>query len=147
MAKTAIGDVYVELGTASVNISDRVESVKVSLGRGAVDVTAIGDGWNDYVTGGVGRWAVTLGLYQDYMSSDSTGGVSIYSLAKQIRAATTGTPILIRPTSSTGGKLNPQLSGNVCLDGDFDFMTAAVNAANKFTVTLKGMGIPTFLDS
>jgi hypothetical protein len=147
MAKTAIGDVYVELGTASVVISDRVENVKVSLGRSAVEVTALGDGWSDYVTGGMGRWAVTLGLFQDYNSSDTTGGVSIYSLAKQLMAATTGTPILIRPTSSTGGKANPQLSGNVVLDGDFDLLTAAVNTANKFSVTLKGMGAPTFLDS
>ena len=147
MAKTAIGNVYVELGTGSVDISDRVESLKVSLGRSAVDVTALGDAWADHVTGGVGRWAVTLGLYQDYCSSDSTGGVAIYSLAKQILAASTGTPFLCRPTSSTGGKANPQLSGNVVLDGDFDLLSAAINSANKFSVTLKGMGAPTFLDS
>jgi hypothetical protein len=144
MAKHAIGDVYVELGTGAVNISDRVENVKVALGRSAVDVTAIGDAWSDFVSGGVGRWAVTLGLYQDYCSSDSTGGVAIYTLIKQVLAATTGTPFLCRPTSAVVGATNPQLSGNVTLDGDFDMLTAQVNAANKFSVTLKGMNAPTF---
>jgi hypothetical protein len=143
MAKAAIGDVYVELGTGTVNISDRVKDCKVSLGRSAVDVSAVGDAWAGYVTGGVGRWAVTLGLYQDY-TTDSTGGIPVYSLIKQLMAATTGTPILIRPTSGVVTDHNPEISGNVVLEGDFDMMTAAVNTANAFSVTLKGMGAPTF---
>lgn len=142
MAKTAIGDVYVELGTE--DISNRVESVKVSLGRTAVDVTAIGDGWADYVTGGQSRWAVTLGLYQDYVSSEAP----IYKLIQSmVTTELTGTTFLVRPTSRDASITNPQISGLVTLDGDFDFLTAAANTANKFSITLKGMGIPVFVDT
>jgi hypothetical protein len=142
MAKTAIGDIYVELGTEDV--SARCESVKVSLGRSAVDVTALGDGWQDFVTGGVSRWAVTLGLFQDYASSES----AIYGLIKSIvTTEPSGTTFMCRPTSAAAGRLNPQIAGTVTLDGDFDFLTAAVNTANKFSVTLKGMGAPTFTDT
>jgi hypothetical protein len=142
MAKTAIGDVYVELGTE--DISNRVESVKLTLGKTAVDVTALGDGWADFVTGGVSRWAVTLGLYQDYVSSQAP----IYGLIQSlVTTEPSGTTFLVRPTSAAAGRLNPQTAGTVCLDGDFDFLTAAVNTANKFSVTLKGMGAPTFTDT
>ena len=142
MAKTAIGDVYVELGTE--NVSSRVESVKVTLGRSAVDVTAMGDSWADFVTGGIARWAVTLGLYQDYASSE----VPIYTLIKtMVTTELTGTTFLVRPTSAVASWSNPQLSGAVTLDSDFDFLNAAVNTANKFTVTLRGMGAPTFTDT
>jgi hypothetical protein len=142
MAKTAIGDIYVELGTE--DISNRVESVKISLGKSAVDVTAIGDGWMDYVTGGVSRWAVTLGLYQDYVSSEAP----IYSLIKSlVTTEPNGTTFVCRPSSAAAGRVNPQVAGTVCLDGDFDFLTAAVNTANKFSVTLKGMNAPTFTDT
>lgn len=145
MGKTAIGDVYVELGTD--DISARVENVKVTLGRTAVDVTAVGDAWADFVTGGVSRWAVTLGLYQDYCSSD-VGGTSIYDLVVNgLMTDTAGTTFLCRPTSAAAGRLNPQINGTVVLDSDFDLLTAAANTANKFSVTLKGMGAPTFTDS
>lgn len=145
MGKTAIGDVYVELGTD--DISARVAAAKVTLGRTAVDVTALGDGWADYVTGGVSRWAVTLELLQDYNSSD-VGGTSIWDLTVNgLMTDTAGTTFLIRPTSGAAGRLNPQVSGTVTLDSDFDLLNAAMNTANKFSVTLKGMGAPTFTDS
>ena len=141
MAKTAIGNVYVLLGTE--DISARVESAKVSLGKSAVDVTALGDAWEDFVSGGVGRWAVTLGLYQDYVTSDAP----IYNLLRTAVSGSTGQPIQVRPTSAAAGRLNPQIAGNVMLDGDYDLLNAARNSANKFTVTLKGMGAPTFTDT
>lgn len=142
MAKNAISDIYVELGTQ--DISARVESVKLSLGRSAVDVTALGDAWADNVTGGVSRWAVTLGLYQDYASSDA----GVYLLVKNmVTTQPSGTTFVCRPTSAAAGRTNPQIAGAVTLDGDFDFLTAAQNTANKFSVTLKGIGIPVFTDT
>jgi hypothetical protein len=144
MAKTAIGDVYVELGTE--DISNRLESVKITLGRSAVDVTAVGDAWADYVTGGIARWAVTLGIYQDYASSDA--GCNLYQLVKtMVTTELTGTTFVCRPTSAAAGRLNPQIAGTVVMDGDFDFLTAAANTANKYSVTLKGMTTPTFTDT
>ena len=147
MAKHAIGDVYVELGTD--DISNHVENVKVSLGRSAVDVTAIGDAWSDFVTGGIGRWAVTLGVFQDYCSSDTNtgGGTAIWQLAKTLMSDTAGTTFLCRPTSGAAGRLNPQIAGVVTLDGDFDMFNAAVNSADKWSVTLKGMGAPVYTDT
>jgi hypothetical protein len=73
--------------------------------------------------------------------------VAIYTLIKHLLAATTGTPFLCRPTSAAAADHNPQLAGNVTLDGDFDMLTAQVNTANKFSVTLKGMGAPTFTEA
>ena len=144
MAKTAIGDVYVELGTE--DISSRIENVKVTLGRSAVDVTAIGDAWADFVTGGIARWAVTLGIYQDYASSDA--GCNLYQLVKSmVTTELTGTTFDCRPTSAAAGRLNPQIAGTVVLDSDFDFLNAAVNTANKYTITLRGMTTPTFTDT
>lgn len=147
MGKNAIGDIYVELGTD--DISNHVTDCKVSLGRSAVDVTAIGDSWQDYITGGVGRWAVTLGVLQDFASSDTNtgGGTAIWQLAKALMNDTAGTTFLVRPTSAAAGRLNPQIAGVVTLDGDFDMVAAALNAANKFSVTLKGMGAPTYTDT
>ena len=142
MAKTAIGDIYVELGTE--DISNRCESVKISLGKTAVDVTAIGDSWADFVTGGRSRWAVTLGVYQDYASSEA----AIYDLFKRlVTSEPTGTTFVCRPTSAAAGRINPQIAGTVLMDGDFDFLTAASNTANKFSVTLKGMNTPIFTDT
>ena len=142
MAKTAIGDIYVELGTE--DISARIENAKITLGRSAVDVTAIGDSWADFVSGGIGRWAVTLGVYQDYDSSDSP----VYALFKSlVTTEPSGTTFLCRPTSAAAGRQNPQITGSVVLDSDFDFLNAAVNTANKFSVTLKGMAAPTFTDT
>jgi hypothetical protein len=144
MAKTAIGDIYVELGTE--DISARVENCKVTLGRSAVDVTAIGDAWADYVSGGIGRWDVTLGIFQDYASSDA--GCNLYQLFKAlVTSEPSGTTFLVRPTSAAAGRKNPQTAGTVVLDGDFDFLTAASNTANKFSITLKGMGIPVFTNT
>jgi hypothetical protein len=144
MAKTAIGDIYVELGTE--DISARVENCKVTLGRSAVDVTAIGDAWADYVSGGIGRWAVTLGIFQDYASSDA--GCNLYQLFKTlVTSEPSGTTFLVRPTSAAAGRLNPQIAGTVILDSDFDYLNAAVNTANKFSVTLRGMTTPTFTDT
>ena len=106
MAKNAISDIYVELGTQ--DISARVESVKLSLGRSAVDVTALGDAWADNVTGGVSRWAVTLGLYQDYASSDA----GVYLLVKNmVTTQPSGTTFVCRPTSAAAGRTNPQIAG------------------------------------
>jgi len=141
MAKGAITDVYVELGTE--DISDRVASAKLTLGKTAVDITALGQGWEDYADGNVKRWAATLEVYQDYTSSE----VPIYSLFKELVTGTTGKAFVIRPTSAEAGRLNPQLAGSVILDGDLDWLNAVRSEANKFSVTLKGAGIPTFTDT
>ena len=139
MAKTAIGNIYITLG--GIDISSHVESAKVSLGKAAVDVTALGDAWEDVVSGGVSRWAVTLGVYQDYASSEAGG--DLYGLFKGAVTNSSGLAVFVRPTSAVTGAANPSLAGNVMLDGDYDWLNAARNSANKFTVTLKGMNVLT----
>src|SRR5512133_1634760 len=148
MAKHSIRDVYVELGTE--DISDRVASAKVTIGKSAVDITALGQRWEDYADGNIGRWGVSLELYMDYASSE----VPIYQLIKQLAVGnssgssiSTGKAFLARPSSDAASRFNPQIAGTVMLDGDLDFLNAARNEANKFTVALKGAGIPTFTDT
>jgi hypothetical protein len=146
MPKNAIGAVYVELGTEI--ISTRCESVRLVLGRSAIDVTALGEGWEDYLAGNVKRWGVVLGLYQDYTSSD----VPIYRLLKHLANDSTSTTpgylaFVVRPTSEVASGTNPQFGGNVVLDGDLDMLVAEKNVANKTTITLKGRGTPTFTDT
>lgn len=144
MSKHAISDVHVELGTEE--ISDYVASAKLTLGKSAVDITALGEGYESYADGNVKRWAVTLELYNEYNSSEKP----IYRLLKGMwtnTGAVSGTTFVMRPTSGVANRFNPQISGVVNLDGDYDFFNAVRNEANKFTVTLKGNGTPTFTDT
>jgi hypothetical protein len=141
MAKSAIGSVYVELGGTTV--SSRVESARLILGQSAVDVTAIGDGWEDYVNSKVKRWGVVLSMYQDYTSSD----VDVYGTINDLITGSSARAFLVRPTSGDAGMANPQASGDVVPDGDIDFLVAERGAANKFSITLKGTGALTFTET
>lgn len=146
MGKTSIRGVYVEL--SDEDISDRVEQAKLTLGKNSIDITALGDGWQDAADGNTKRWAATLGLFQDYSSSEAP----VYSIVKALVIGSTtggssGKQFLIRPSSEAAGRSNPQLSGTVVLDSDLDFLNAVSGEANKFTITLKGCGAPTFTDT
>ena len=144
MAKRAVDRPFVQLGTEE--ISTYVEQCKLSLGVSAVDISALGDGYESYTAGNSRRWAVTLGLFQEYNSSEAP----IYRLIKNMFTNTgnaAGSTFVVRPSTAVADRFNPQLQGTVALDGDFDFLNAVRNEANKFSITLKGNGAPTFTDT
>lgn len=134
MAKHALNAAVIYVGNASQDLSDHVESVELVVGQGNANVTAMGDGWEDYLPSGIKHWSVKITFLQDYSSSEP------YDILYD--AMSTGVVFLVgvKPTTATCSATNPLFNGSVVFDGDVAQVAGGVGDANKVSVTLKGCG-------
>lgn len=137
---------FVQLTSNLHDISNRVESVELLTGTKAAGITAMRDGWENYLPTKINHWSLKLVLFQDY-TTDTTGDV--FTELQTFLVNTTQIQITVFPTTGLKGTINgnPGFQGNVVLDGDFQQAAAQVGQPNKTTVTFKGASTLTFLTS
>lgn len=142
MPKHVIEDAWVTL--AGVDISNRVRRVTLMTAkRSPADVTAMTNDWEESVVVDIRSWRANFELFQDY----STG--SVYAALKAIldSTASSGVPLIIRPTTGARTTGNPEYQGYVGLDGDFAQIDAEVGGVNMGSPSFKGLGALSFLTS
>ncbi|HYM22019.1 MAG TPA: hypothetical protein VEU08_02385 [Vicinamibacterales bacterium] len=151
MAPSAIGrhvldSAYVRITSNLHDISNRVESVELLTGTTPVKITAMRDGWDNYIPSKINHWSLKLTLFNDY-TTDTTGDV--FTELQTFLTGNAAIQVTVFPTTGIQGTNNgnPGFQGNVCLEGDFQQMAAAVGQANKVTVTMRGAGTLSFLTS
>lgn len=151
MAPSATGrhvldSAYVRITSNLHDISNRVESVELLAGTTPVKITAMRDGWDNYIPSKINRWSLKLTLFQDY-TTDTTGDV--FTELQTFLTGNAAIQITVFPTTGLQGSLqgNPGFQGNIVLDGDFAQIAAAVGQANKVTLPCKGASTLSFLTS
>lgn len=142
MPKQVIENAWVTLG--GIDISNRVKKVTLMTAkRSPREVTAMQDTWEDRLHVNIRNWKVNFDLFNDY----STG--SVYSALKAIldSTASSGVPLIIRPTTGARTTGNPEWQGTVLPDGDFGQLDASVGEENMSSPSFLGNGTLSFLTS
>lgn len=133
------------------DISTWVDSAEFLIGkRPTVDVTGLGDTYDQNLSPNLRRWSVRLNYFQGYDATSSGGNIGgIYNVLKSVydSTANSGVAFVLRPSSSTRSATNPDWSGNVGIDSDFSIAAGAVAEANRGSITLKGLGTLSFITS
>jgi hypothetical protein len=87
------------------------------------------------------RWGVKLNYYTNFAgTSETPTGISTVLQGVFNSTATTGVAILWRATTAARSVNNPEWSGQVQIDGDFQQTAGGVAEADKGSVSLKGLG-------
>jgi hypothetical protein len=102
MATFVLADASVVIN--SVDLSDRVSSVTLSVEVDEQEDTAMGDTYRSRI-GGLRDWSVDIEFHQDFGSSEVDD--TIWPLVGTVA------PIVIKPTSGAVSSTNPSYSGNV----------------------------------
>lgn len=142
MPKHVIEDAWVTLG--GIDLSTRVRRVTLMIAkRTPALVTGMTNDWEDRVVVDIRAWRCALEFYQDY----STG--SVYAALKAVMdsTASSGVPLIIRPTTAARTTGNPEFQGHVGVDGDFGLLDAEVGGVNMSSPSFLGMGTLDFLTS
>jgi hypothetical protein len=143
MPKHVIEDAQVTLN--GVALHSRVKKVTVLTSiRQPQLATAMGDTWEDRLKTTIRAWRVELEFYQDYSSG------SVWQTLNGVANSTAlgGVPIIIRPTTEIRSSDNPEIQGNVLLDGDIPFINVDdVGSVNMAPVKFHGAGTLTVATS
>ncbi len=134
------------------DISCDVEGGELMLGRReAVQVTGLCSTYEENLMPNIRRWGCKLNYFINYDASSSAGSLVAGSVTalKTVFDSTSSTGVLltIRATTGNQGPTNPQWSGLVGIDGDFGVLVGSVGQASKSSVSLKGMGVLSYLTS
>jgi hypothetical protein len=126
----------------SVDVSADVFGGEVITGRRPpVDVTGLSDTYDAYLVPNLRRWGVKLNYYTNFAgTSETPTGISTVLQGVFNSTATTGVAILWRATTAARSVNNPEWSGQVQIDGDFQQTAGGVAEADKGSVSLKGLG-------
>lgn len=128
----------------SVDLSTRVKKISIITGKRAPqNVTAMQDTWEDFLGVNIKGGKISLEFYQDL----ATG--SVYETMKGIlnSTASTGVPIVIRPTTGVRTTGNPDFQCSVLLDGDFAQIDGSVGDALMTNPSFRINGTLSFLTS
>lgn len=150
MPKSIFEQAPVTLNGYEINCD--IESAELMVGRrNAVDVTGLCNTYDQLLSPNIRRWAVRLNYFVNYDASSS--GASLvagsYVALKSVfdSTASSGVSFVMRASTGARSVSNPEWSGLVSIDGDFQVLAGAVAEASKGSVTLKGMGNLSFLTS
>ena len=146
IGRQVIDSAYIRATSNLHDISNRIESVELLTGTKAVPVTAMRDGWDNYLPSKINHWSLKLVVFNDY-TTDTTGDV--WYEFQQFLINNVVVQMTVFPTTGLQGAWNSNVGfqGNCCIDGDFAQLAAQVGQANKFTVMMKGAAALTFLSS
>jgi hypothetical protein len=125
------------------DISADVSGMEVLTGRRApVDVTGLSDTWDSFLVPNLRRWGVRLQYFNNFAGTSETP-TGIATVLQQVLNSTntTGVALVIRSTTNARSVNNPEWTGQVQIDGDFQQTAGGVAEADKGTVSLKWLGI------
>ena len=131
MAKFVGTDVSVVLN--SVDLSDRVEEIELSINGEVVDATTMGATFREKL-GGLKDWSVSITFAQDFAANEVD--------ATLFPIVGTSVPIVVKPTSAGVGATNPSFSGNVIVE-QYNPLGPTVGELVTAPVTLQGNGVLT----
>ncbi len=119
--------------------------------RGMVDVTGLCSSYEEFLVPNLRHWGVRLNYFVNFDASSSgsslTAGIITVLNTVYNSTLSSGVPIVIRASTGARSASNPEWSGLVGLDGDFQQHAGSVAEAEKGSVTLKGTGALSFLTS
>lgn len=147
MAKRLFEQASVTLNT--YDISADVHGLEMLTGRRpAVDVTGLSDTYDNYLVPNLRRWAVRLNYFNNFAGTSETP-VGINTVLRGVfnSTATTGIAFVLRATTNARSVDNPEWTGQVQIDGDFQATAGDVAEADKGSVTLKGLGVLSWITS
>lgn len=135
MPKQVIEDAWVTLN--GVDLSTRVKKVTIiTKKRSPQQVTAMQETDEDFIPVNIKGWRVALEFYQDY----ATGSVFETMNGILNSTASSGVPIIVRPTTGIRTTGNPEWQGNVLLDGDFSQIDGSVGDVLMTSPAFQGKG-------
>jgi hypothetical protein len=140
MAKRLFDQCSVTLN--AIDVSADVHAAEVVTGRRApVDVTGLSDTYDSFLVPNLRRWAVRLDYFTNFAGTSETP-TGISTVLQQVFAstATTGVTLTIRSTTNNRSINNPEWTGQVQIDGEFQQTAGGVAEADKGSVSLKGLG-------
>lgn len=133
----------------SIDISADVNALDLMVGRrGAVDMTGLSDTYDQYLVPNLRRWAVKLDYFNNFDGTSATP-VGINTVLRGVfnSSQSSGVTLTIRSTTAIRAITNPEWTGQVQIDGDFNAMAGGVAEADKGSVSLKGLGTLSWLTS
>lgn len=132
-----------------MDVSADVHAAEVMTGRRPpVDVTGLSDTYDAFLVPNLRRWGARLSYFTNFAAtSDTPPGISSVLQSVFNSTNTTGVAFLLRSTTNIRSVSNPEWSGQVQIDGDFQQTAGGVAEADKGTVSLKGLGILSRLTS
>lgn len=129
MPSFVLTDAYVSIN--SVNLSDRVRSVRINYQADIVDNTAMGATAHTRLPA-LRNWSAEVEFNQDYAASNVDA--TLFPLVGAAAFA-----VEFRPTSSAASPTNPKFTGN-CLLESYAPMAGSVGELATTTVSLTGTG-------
>ena len=131
------------------DISADVHGCEVLTGRrNAVDVTGLSDTYDNYLVPNLRRWAVKLDYFNNFDGTSATPvGINTVLRGVYNSSQTSGVTLIVKSTTAIQSVTNPTWTGQVQIDGDFQAMAGDVAEADKGSVTLKGLGVLSWLTS
>lgn len=131
------------------DISADVNALEMLVGRRpAVDVTGLSDTFDSYLVPNLRRWAARLNYFNNFDgTSVSPTGINTVLRGVFNSTATSGVTFTLRATTNARSVANPEWTGQVQIDGDFQATAGGVAEADKGSVTLKGLGVLSWLTS
>lgn len=125
-----------------IDVSADVHQAEVLTGRRApVDVTGLSDTYDQFLVPNLRRWAVRLQYFTNFAgTSETPTGISTVLQGVFSSTATSGVTLTIRSTTAARSVNNPEWSGQVQIDGEFQQTAGGVAEADKGSVSLKGLG-------
>ena len=145
MAKRLFEQPSITLDTYDVGAD--VFSAELMTGRrGAVDVTGLSDTYDSYLVPNLRNWSVRLNFFNN-VTGTSVSPTGITTVLRSIynSTATTGVTFTLRMTTNARGAGNNEWTGQVQIDGDFTPTAGGVAEADKGSITLKGLGVLSWL--
>lgn len=123
------------------DVSADVSGAEIVTGRRSpVDVTGLSDTYDQFLVPNLRRWGVKLQYFTNFNGTSDTP-IGISTVLQQVlnSSNTSGVALLIRSTTAIRSVLNPEWSGQVQIDGDFQQTAGGVAEADKGSVGLKGL--------
>ena len=140
MAKRLFEQCQVTLNGSDVSAD--VYAAEVMTGRRApVDVTGLSDTYDQFLVPNLRRWGVKLSYFTNFAGTSETP-TGISTILQQVfnSTNTTGVAFVLRSTTNARSVNNPEWSGQVQIDGEFQQTAGGVAEADKGAVALKGLG-------
>lgn len=116
--------------------------------RPAVDVTGLSNTYDEFLVPNLRGWSVRLNYFNNVTcSSASTVGITTVLRGVYQSTATTGVAFSLKMTTNNRSEQNNEWTGQVQIDGSFAPTAGDVATADKGSVTLKGLGVLSWLTS
>lgn len=132
-----------------IDVGADVSGAEILVGRrNPVDVTGLSDTHDQYLVPNLRRWAARLTYFQNFAGTSETP-TGIGTVLRQVwnSSNTSGVAFVYRLTTAARSINNPEWSGQVQIDGDFQGTAGAVAEADKGSISLKGLSTLSWLTS